>query len=188
MRLALLILLAACANTLPDAPPNPAARPGAMLSGVLCGDAVLTGPGGAALDRMVVTSRGRASGDSLVLDQTIRRADGTVARRRWVVEPDGPDTYRGTLTGDEGVAASGAVRVRVAGDALRIRYPVAGVPLARMEQFLTLRPDGAIANVGTVRVLGVPVRRLTEVITPQPGMDLSAERPCSVMATEETAP
>ena len=179
MRHALPLLLAACASGLPDAPPNPAARPGAMLSGVLCGDAVLTGPGGEALDRMVVTSRGTASGEGLVLDQTIQFKDGEAAARRWVVRPDGPDTYRGTLTGDEAVAASGAVRARVAGDALRIRYPVAGVPFARMEQVLTLLPDGTIDNRGTVRVLGVPVRRLAEVIRPQPGVDLGAEAPCS---------
>ena len=185
---ACVVLAVGCTSGLPDAPPNPAARPGALLSGVLCGDAVLTKPGGAVADRMVVTSRGAASGGGLVLDQTIRSADGETATRRWVVRPDGPDTYRGTLTGDEAVAASGAVRARVAGDALRIRYPVAGVPFGRMEQVLTLRADGTIGNVGTVRVLGVPVRRLTEVIRPQPGVDLDAPAPCSAPTPSETAP
>ena len=183
-----LALAGACAGGLPDAPPNPAARPGAMLSGVLCGDAVLTKAGGEVADRMVVTSRGAAAGEGLVLDQTIRFKDGETATRRWVVQPDGPDTYQGTLTGDEAVAASGVVRARVAGDTMRIRYPVAGVPLARMEQFLTLRADGAIGNVGTVRVLGVPVRRLTETIRPQPGVDLDAPAPCSAPTPSETAP
>lgn len=180
--------LAACAGGLPDEAPNPAARPATMLSGVLCGDAVLTGPGylgkssGDVKDEMIVTSRGEARGDALVLDQTIRFADGETATRRWVVRPDGPDSYVGTLTGDEAVAASGAVRARVAGDTLRIRYPVAGVPLARMEQFLTLREDGAIANRGTVRVLGVPVRHLEETITPVSATD--ARRPCETEPKE----
>ena len=185
--------LAACAGgpqvpAMPDAPPNalpnPGARPAAMLSGVFCGDAVLTKRGGRVAERMTVTSRGVAIGDGLMLDQTIRFAGGGTATRRWTVQPDGPDSYRGTLTGDERVAASGEVRARVAGDTLRIRYPVAGVPFGRMEQVLTLRPDGTIANVGAVRVLGVPVRRLAETITPrpgtpQPGMDLSEGSPCS---------
>ena len=159
-----------------------------MLSGVLCGDAVLTKPGGAVADRMVVTSRGAAAGGGLVLDQTIRFEGGETATRRWVVQPDGPDTYRGTLTGDEAVAASGEVRARVAGNTLRIRYPVAGVPFGRMEQVLTLRADGTVDNQGTVRVLGVPVRRLSETITPQPGMDLDALAPCSGPTPTETIP
>lgn len=166
----------------------PAARPGAMLSGVLCGQAVLTKPGGAVADRMVVTSRGRAAADGLVLDQVIAFADGRTAARRWSVQPDGPDSYRGTLTGDEAVAASGDVRIRVAGDSLAIRYPVAGVPLARMHQVLTLRADGKIDNEGTVSILGIPVRRLTEVIEPQTGVDLEAPSPCSPITLPEATP
>ena len=187
-RLSPLLFALACTSDGPDEPPNPNARPGAMLSGVLCGDAVLTKPGGAVTDRMTVTSRGRTAGAGLILDQTIRFGDGDVATRRWTVQPDGPATYRGTLTGDARVAASGDVRIEVAGDGLTIRYPVEGVPFGRMRQALTLRPDGAIDNAGTVSVLGLPVRRLTEVIEPQPGMDLSAADPCSRDVLPEGTP
>ena len=135
-----------------------------MLAGSFCGVGTLSRPGGEVDKSFAVTSFGLSAGEGLILTQTIAWSDGDTDERVWTLQPDGPHTYRGTLTGES--AASGEVRVRAAGDALHIDYPVAGVPLARMRQTLTLGPDGVIANEGTVSLLGVPVRRLTETITP----------------------
>ena len=156
-----LLLLAACAGlpAVPDAPPDPRVRPGALFGGLTCGAGVLTHADGTSPRPFTVASRGAPAGDGLVLNQTIRFDDGEVRTRRWALQPDGPRTYRGTLT-----EASGDVRAQVGGDRLTLSYPLAGVPLGRMTQVLTLRADGGVDNRGTARVAGVVVRRLEERI------------------------
>ena len=75
----------------------------------------------------------------------------------------GEGRYEGTLTD-----SSGTVRAETIGSVLKIRYPLKDVPFGSMEQFLYLQPDGrTVVNVGTVRVMGVTVRRLHEVIIRQ---------------------
>ena len=152
---------------LPEAAPEAGVRPEEMFAGVTCGRGVLTHADGGAPRGFTVRSTGeraRSTGEGtsggFVLDQTIRFDDGERRERRWVLRADGPRRYRGTLT-----EASGPVRARVGGDTLTLAYPLAGVPLGRMEQTLTLGADGRVANIGTARVAGVPVRRLSETIT-----------------------
>ena len=160
-RLVLLLALFGCAGlpAVPDAPPDPRVRPGALFGGATCGAGVLTHADGTTPRPFTVESRGAPAGEGLILDQTIRFDDGEVRERRWTLQPDGARTYRGTLT-----EASGDVRAQVGGNRLTLSYPLAGVPLGRMTQVLTLRADGGVDNVGTARVAGVPVRRLREEI------------------------
>jgi hypothetical protein len=185
LRLPALFLLAACASGLPDEPPVAAIRPEVFFDGVACGRGVLTAANGTLRERLLVTSRGRREGDGIVLSQEVRGGDGPVRRRQWTMRPDGPVSYRGRLSGPSGLGASGDVRVRVAGGAMRIRYALDGPPLARMEQFLYLQDDGSVMNAGTVRIAGVPVRRLSERIEPQPGVATGAADPCIIESDEK---
>ena len=105
------------------------------------------------------TGRESARGD-FVLDQTIRFDDGEVQTRRWTLTKTSAHRYRGTLTD-----ASGPVRATTDHSVLSLSYRLAGVPLARVQQVLYLQPGGqTIINEGTVRILGIRVRRLHEVI------------------------
>ena len=159
----LLALFAGCvaAPSVPDAPPAPGVRPTEMFGGASCGRGVLTHADGSSPRVFTVRSEGRLTAAGLVLDQTIAFEDGERRQRRWVLRPDGPASYRGTLS-----EASGTVRARVGGDRLTLAYALDGVPLGRMTQTLTLREDGRVDNQGVARVVGVPVRRLRETIVP----------------------
>ena len=162
---ALLLLVTACvaAPPVPDEPPVQGARPAEMFGGIVCGRGVLTHADGSRPRPFAVRSEGRRAGDGLVLHQTIVFEDGETRERRWVLWPNGPARYRGTLT-----EASGPVRARVGGKTLTLAYALDGLPLGRMRQRLTLRPDGRVDNQGTASIAGLPVRRLTEVIAPSP--------------------
>jgi len=55
------------------------------------------------------------------------------------------------------------------GELFHLRYPLRGLPLGRMEQWLYLQPDGhTVMNVAVASVAGVPVRRLSERISRVP--------------------
>ena len=95
---------------------------------------------------------------ALDLRQLVRRGDGPPSERSWVLRPDGPGRYAGTLTD-----ASGEVEAWEEGNHLHIRYPAGWATSVRQD--LTLEPGGQLAlNLMTVRFLGIPVARLTEQI------------------------
>ena len=175
MRLAVLLAaLAALGGCLPAATPlaaggaaagdagggAPAFRPEAFFAGRTTGDAHLTIRMRAA-QRLRVESVGAAQPDgSFRLDQTIAYPDGHADRRTWTMRSLGAGRYESTLTPD----ARGEVRVEAQGSTLRIRYRMGRT--TTMDQTLALRPGGQAAdNVATVRMMGVPIARLTEVIT-----------------------
>ena len=135
-----------------------------MFGGAFCGRGVLAEADGASPRRFVVRSNGAPGPEGFRLDQIVVFEDGERRERRWTLRADGPAAYVGTLT-----EASGPVRVRIEGATARLTYPLAEVPLGRMTQHLTVQPDGSVTNTGTVRVAGVPVRRLTEAIVPLAG-------------------
>lgn len=111
-------------------------------------------------DTTRVEGSGRVTADGgIVLDQTVQREGRPATRREWVLHPAGKDRYTGTLSD-----AVGPVDGRVDGNVLHLRFAMKGGLQA--EQFLALRPGGAIAdNVMIVRKFGVPVARLDETIT-----------------------
>ena len=139
---------------------GPDFRPETFFAGRPTGDVRLT-IRMRAPQRLRVESVGAAQADGAFrLDQTITYPDGHSDRRTWTMRALGDGRYASTLTPD----ARGAVRVEAAGRALRIRYRMGR--MTTMDQTLSLHAGGQTAsNVATVRMMGVPVARLTEVIT-----------------------
>jgi hypothetical protein len=138
---------------------SPALRPERFFDGATRGQGVLAVRGKA--DRFfTVSSAGHTESDgTFVLDQTISYADGAVETRSFRVRPVDEHEYTGTLTG-----VSGPVWARAEGNGFHVRYAIRA-PAVTMEQWIYLQPDGRTAlNRATVRVLGVPVARLSETI------------------------
>lgn len=110
--------------------------------------------------RFLVNSTGHSEGDgTFVLDQTVTYDNGRVETRSFRLRHVGEDEYVGTLTG-----ASGVVRARTMGNAFHVQYTI-GHPHVTMEQWIYLQPDGRTSlNRATVRILGIPVARISETI------------------------
>ena len=144
-----------------QAPHDPVLRPEVFFEGQTIGRGVLVFRDGTVDRRFEVSSCGIKSGSGDVdIEQTIRFDDGEVRTRRWTLEQTSAHEYRGTLSG-----ASGPVRATAKDGVLSISYRMSGTAFARMKQSVYLQPGGQAAiNTGTVRVLGVVVRRLHEVI------------------------
>lgn len=177
LMLAMFSMLAACASAPPYAGQNATAPdPVAFFAPGTVGQGVLTYTNGQVDRAFEVRSAVQELDDGqIAIDQKITFADGAAEARRWVMSrmPDAEGVYTGTLTD-----ASGAVTAEQRGGALRVRYPIADVPFGRMEQFLYLQPDGkTVVNVGTVRVLGLPVRHMSEVIVQNAEEPAASEKP-----------
>lgn len=137
----------------------PALRPDAFFLGATQGAGTLHVVGRSA--RAVrVTSQGAPLGDGRFrLVQQVTIGDAPARERTWVMVPDGPDAWTGTL-GD----AAGPVRVTADGPTLRIWYRTGAV--TTFHQRLVLLADGrTVENRSSARVLGVPIARLLETIT-----------------------
>ena len=157
--IALTVLVSGCLPALPHVEPAPAPTfdPIAFFEGQTEGLGTLDIRGRTPVV-VRVESVGTRSGDSLRLDQTIRRGDDAPYHRTFTFRPDGPGRYSGTLT-----EADGPVEATVTGNELAIRYSTGR--FSSVEQRLTLQPGGRLAlNLLTARILGVPVARLTEQI------------------------
>ncbi len=95
---------------------------------------------------------------SVRLLQTIQRGDDEPYDRTWTLRPESPTRWTGTLT-----EATGPVETMVDGNQLRIHYRTG--TFTTVDQRLVLQPGGDVAlNRLTVKVLGVPVARLSERI------------------------
>lgn len=168
-------LLAGC---LPAAAPvsapasAPAFRPEVFFDGPTHGDPVLSVRTKGA-QRLRVESIGTAQPDgSFRLDQHIAFPDGRTADRTWTMTPLGGGRYAATLTPD----ALGPVDIRTEGNRMHIRYRMGR--MTTMAQTLTLRPGGQVAdNEATVRIAGIPVARLVEVIARGRRTPQAASRP-----------
>ena len=106
-----------------------------------------------------VESTGEPTPDGgLRLRQSVRRGDGAPSERTWTFTPLGDGRYAGTLT-----EATGPVEAETDGNRLHLRYRTGR--FTTVSQDLALQPGGRLAlNLLTVRVLGIPVARLTEQI------------------------
>lgn len=157
--------LGGCSSSLPVeafADMQPRFSPMDFFDGRTTSWGVLETSGGAPSRVFDVTSTGHRdqSGD-LVLEQAIHWHDGAVDHRTWHMHSDDGRRFTATLTD-----ASGPVTGEAAGPLLHLSYPMKAVPGGRMEQWLYLQSDGrTLMNVGTVRVFGVTVARLSERIT-----------------------
>lgn len=156
-------LMTACAEPLDLAAfagAEPTMRPEVFFAGTTRGRGVVQSLGGRPTRRFTVVSHGDIAPDgTLRLAQTVTFADGETRERAWRMTPDEAGGYRATLS-----EAEGPVTLAVAGNVLRLRYTVRR-PFVTLEQWLYLHADGQSAlNEGTVRVLGLPVLRLSEVI------------------------
>ena len=107
-----------------------------------------------------VESRGSKQSDGTFrLDQTVTFQGEAPQTRFWIMSTTTPNHYSATLSD-----AAGPVQGVTAGSTLSLHYRIKG-PLF-MHQELKLAPDGqTIDNVGVIRLLGVPVGRLSETIT-----------------------
>ncbi|PAP78804.1 DUF3833 family protein [Rubrivirga marina] len=156
---ALTLTFAGCLPALPtvEPDPEPAFDPIAFFEGRTEGLGVLSIRARTPVV-VRVESVGTPIDDGLELRQTIRLGDDPATTRTWVLKRTGPKTFTGSLTD-----AEGPVEATAKGNTLRIRYRMGRV--TTVAQDLTLQPGGGLAlNLMTVRVLGVPVARLTEQI------------------------
>ena len=94
----------------------------------------------------------------LTLTQRVEEDGKSATLRRWVIVPDGPDRYTGTLTG-----TTAPIRGVVTGNQLHLWLKLRGGLTA--QQWLVLQPGGRTAlNRMRVFKLGLPVATLRETI------------------------
>ncbi len=159
------VSLSGCAAGLPPASfegAGPPMRPDVFFVGVTRSSGVLESAGGAPSQRFTVEGHGRllANGD-LQLEQSVTFDGQSPRTRTWVMSRLDAHHYMATLTD-----ASGPVSLDAYGNLLHLSYGLKGVAFGRMEQWLYLQPDGrTVVNEAVVRVVGLPVRRLSERIT-----------------------
>ena len=161
--LAALVFGAGClpaAAPLPEGAGAPAFRPEVFFAGRSHGDPVVAIRTRGS-QQLRVESVGAAGADGAFhLDQTIAYPGGRTETRRWTMRPLPGGRYATTLTPD----ARGPVEVWTEGPRLRIRYRMGRT--TTMDQTLALRAGGQVAdNVATVRMMGMPIARITETIT-----------------------
>ena len=157
--LALAAAVAGCATS----PQLPAAS-GETLDPIAFFDGRSHGEG--KLDKLIgetvavsVDSVGRRSGDTLVLDQSIREGDKEPRTRRWIIRRIAPALYSGSLS-----EAEGPVSMTIEGPRALIRYRMRDGGL-QVEQQLALQPDGrTLLNRLAVHKFGVRVATLRETI------------------------
>ncbi len=135
-------------------------RPELFFLGLTSGQGVLVTRGRA--DRPFrVTGAGKIDHDgTFVLDQKILFNDGKSDERSFRIRRLNDHDYTGTLTG-----VTGRVSAKVDGNSFHVRYLIRQ-PAVYMDQWIYLQPDGRSAlNRSTVKVLGIPVAHLSELIT-----------------------
>lgn len=83
---------------------------------------------------------GRNKEGQFVLIDTVQEEGKPTRKRTWVMHPDGPNRFTGSLSD-----ADGPVDVAVSGNSASIRYVMKEGGL-KVEQNLQLRPDGTLSN------------------------------------------
>ena len=102
---------------------------------------------------------GKGDRGDFVLIDTVHEGDKPVRTRKWIMRPDGPNHYTGSLSD-----AAGPVDIAVAGDTATIRYVMQDGHLNIVQQ-LQLRPDGrSLANHVDARKFGLKFARVDGVI------------------------
>ena len=161
----LLPLLAGCGSLAPArfADARPAFDPVAYFSGRTESWGVFENRSGDPSRRFTTACSGHREGDTLVLDQVFRYADGQTQQRHWRIRRT--DAHRIQATANDVV---GTATGEVYGNAFRWEYTVAlkpGNPLynVHLKQWMYLQADGrTMLNRATVTKLGVEVAQVTE--------------------------
>ena len=166
-------LAAACAAPLPPqtfAAATPELRPEAFFAGSTSSWGVVQDSNGAPLQQLWAHSLGRPEpGGGFAVDQSIRFVPGQTKTRSWSIRRVDPHHYVASLTD-----AAGPVRGEVYGNMFHLAYRTKGAPV-QIEQWLYLQPDGrTVINELTAKVLGVTVRRVSERISRDDGVDTRA--------------
>lgn len=130
--------------------------------GMTTGEGKLLKRSGEIDQRFTVVSHGQYDSEGrFLLKQVISWSDGDEQLRTFVLTPDGQGNFKGHFAD-----GFGNVRLTSEENVGRLRHKLPGLPLGRIEQFMTLQPDGrTVLNKGRVRVLGITVRYLEETIT-----------------------
>jgi hypothetical protein len=159
------LIIAGCAQPLPPSAfenGEPEMRPEVFFVGTSNSSGVLEDTAGAPTRRFHVKSDGIALPDgSFRLEQIIAFDTDAPATRTWILRRIDAHKYAATLTD-----AAGPVEGEAYGNLFHLRYPLKTPMGGQMEQWLYLQPDRrTLLNVATVSVLGIPVARLSELIT-----------------------
>ena len=158
MRALAAVAVLALGTASPAAAPQPKLDMTGFFSGRSHGEGVLR----LALHRpakLITDSIGRKgrNGEFILVD-TVREEGKPVRQRRWVMRPDGPNRFAGTLTD-----AVGPVNVTVAGTRATVRYKMKGG--LNIDQQMELQRDGkTLASRITIRKLGLRVGRFEGTI------------------------
>ena len=167
--LPVILLLQACSSAMsPDAfdGRTPEMRPEAFFSGRTVSDGFLETRSGSPERRFSVQGRGRTLADgTFQLEQTVVMEGSPPEVRTWNLHRVDVHRYEGSLSD-----ASGPVRGQSYGNLFHVSYPMRSPPLAHMEQWLYLQPDGVtVINEATVSLFGITVAHLSERISHMSG-------------------
>ncbi len=137
-------------------------RPEKFFSGHTRSTGVFRNTIGKPEQRFTTDCRGETRGITLYLDQLFRYDDGHTQERHWQIRKVDATHYIGRANDVVGDA-----RGEVTGSSFHFAYTVAlnaKNPLlnVRLDQTMTLRPDGTVDNQATIRKVGLPLSRVTE--------------------------
>jgi len=113
--------------------------------------------------QFVVDISGRQEGETLVLDERFRYADGATDRRTWRIVRTGEHTYEGRADDVVGIASGVAY-----GNALNWQYDldlkVGGRTMqVHFNDWMFLQPDGMLINRARVSKFGIGIGEVTLV-------------------------
>lgn len=101
---------------------------------------------------------GRNKEGQFVLIDTVQEEGKPTRKRIWVMHPDGPNHFTGSLSD-----ASSPVDVTVSGNSATIRYVMKEGGM-KVEQDIQLRPDGTLANRVIAKKFGLKFAQIDGTI------------------------
>jgi hypothetical protein len=163
LALVCLLALSACSSPQPDryAQQLPRLDVQRYFNGALDAHGMFQDRSGEVIKRFVVAMQCRWDGDSGVLDEQFRYADGSTQQRIWTLRRTGPDTFSATAPDVVGTAHG-----KVAGNALHWTYvlalPVDGKTIeVDMDDWMFLIDDKVMLNRTRMSKYGVDLGSVT---------------------------
>lgn len=172
LRLALLLLLAACEAPLPIARfagSKPEFDPLRFFAGHVRSWGVVETRSGEPADTVTTDCVGRVEADgSLSMSQRLAFGDGSESAREWRLRRTGPGTYEATATGMVGTGQGEST-----GRVFHLTWTLAtrpGNPFTNVavDQWMYLQDGGAMVNRTMISKLGVTIASVTERFAPEP--------------------
>ncbi len=167
VRLAGLLALAACSAPAPDRYEGqlPRLELQRYFNGRLDAHGMFQDRSGAVIKRFVVAIDCRWDGDTGVLDEHFRYADGSTQQRVWTLRRTGPDTFSATAAD-----VIGSAQGKLAGNALHWQYvlalPVDGrVVQVDMDDWMFLIDDKVMLNRTRMSKYGIDLGSVTLSLT-----------------------